>query len=101
MGNIEKISIVHFGQKNCMSREGSVEIVVGELSKRQVNLGNEVTCINRTSAKYNKKFNNEYWDGVKIKYASTINKKGSRRSYIIIFCKHYLSTWQIRYSTYP
>jgi glycosyltransferase involved in cell wall biosynthesis len=76
MENLKKISIVHFGQKNCMSREGGVEIVVGELSKRQAASGNNVTCINRTSKAIGTKLKNEYWNGVKIKYAPTIDKKG-------------------------
>ena len=74
------IKVIHFGQKNCMSREGGVEIVVGEVAKRQVQLGMDVTCINRTSHHIS---GNQYdsektslWNGVKIEYASTIDKKG-------------------------
>lgn len=59
-----------------MSREGGVEIVVGELSKRQAASGNNVTCINRISKAIGTKLKNEYWNGVKIKYAPTIDKKG-------------------------
>ena len=74
------IKVIHFGQKNCMSREGGVEIVVGEVAKRQVQSGLDVTCINRTSHHIS---GNQYdsertkiWNGVKIKYALTIDKKG-------------------------
>jgi len=37
-----------FGQKR-LSREGGVEIVVKELCTRIVKLGNNVTCLNRSS----------------------------------------------------
>lgn len=63
-----------------MSREGGVEVVVGEVATRQAKLGHDVICINRTSnhvsgSKYNTK-KVKIWKGVNIDYALTIDKKG-------------------------
>ena len=40
------LRVCMFGQKR-FSREGGVEVVVGELSTRMVKLGHQVTCYNR------------------------------------------------------
>ena len=41
-----KIAMV--GHKRVPSREGGIEVVVGELAKRMVAQGHSVTCYNRT-----------------------------------------------------
>ncbi len=69
-----------FGQKRVPSREGGVEIVVGELSTRMAALGHSVTCYNRTGRhvggkEFQKKQPREY-KGVRIKKVFTIDKKG-------------------------
>lgn len=76
----KKLNIIHFGQKNCNSREGGVEVFVHEVAKRQVKFGNIVTCINRKThhiggKQYDKERINEL-DGINIKYVPTIDKKG-------------------------
>ena len=43
------MKIAMIGHKRIPSREGGVEIVVGELSRRMVSLGNSVTAFNRKS----------------------------------------------------
>lgn len=68
------------GHKRIPSREGGVEIVVEELSKRMVRLGHDVTCYNR-SGKHaldkNKKVKQlKEFEGVKINKIITIDKKG-------------------------
>lgn len=66
-----------FGQKN-LSRAGGVEVVVTELATRMVTRGCEVTCINRKGTQNGIVENTSLINsqGVKIKYAPTINKKG-------------------------
>lgn len=75
-----KLNIVMLGHKRIPSREGGVEIVVEELSKRMVRLGHDVTCYNR-SGKHaldkNKKVKQlKEFEGVKINKIITIDKKG-------------------------
>ena len=41
------LKIAMLGHKRIPSREGGIEIVVGELSTRMVRLGHKVTCFNR------------------------------------------------------
>lgn len=41
------MKIIMFGHKRVPSREGGVEMVVGELSSRMAKLGHQVTCLNR------------------------------------------------------
>ena len=43
----EKIKIAMLGHKRIPSREGGVEIVVGELATRMAQKGHDVTCFNR------------------------------------------------------
>ncbi|MCR5652400.1 MAG: glycosyltransferase family 4 protein [Ruminococcus sp.] len=74
------LNIAMFGQKRVPSREGGVEIVVGELSTRMAALGHSVTCYNRTGRhvggkEFQKKQPREY-KGVRIKKVFTIDKKG-------------------------
>lgn len=45
---MKKVNIAMFGHKRIPSREGGVEIVVEELSKRMVEKGHRVTCFNRS-----------------------------------------------------
>ncbi len=61
-----------FGQKR-LSREGGVEMVVYELSKRLVKDGHQVTCFNRKS---NNISNSYEIEDVKQVAVPTINKKG-------------------------
>lgn len=39
--------IAMIGQKRTGSREGGVEVVVGELARRMADLGHQVTCYDR------------------------------------------------------
>ena len=43
----EKLNIAMLGHKRIPSREGGIEIVVEELSKRMAARGHSVTCYNR------------------------------------------------------
>ena len=78
--NHENLRIAMLGQKHIPSREGGVEIVVEELSTRMVKLGHSVTCYNRNGHHVSgKEFDNKKqkkYNGVKLKYAFTIDKKG-------------------------
>lgn len=72
--------IAMLGHKRIPSREGGVEIVVDELSTRMVKRGNKVTVYNRMGGHVSGK---EYgtaklkeYNGVKLKKALTIDKKG-------------------------
>lgn len=73
------MKIAMLGQKK-LSREGGVEIVVYELSKRMVSLGHEVTVYNRKGKHVlDKKIKQEKikeLDGIKVKEVFTIDKKG-------------------------
>ncbi len=69
-----------FGHKRMPSREGGVEIVVEELSRRMAELGHDVSCINRRGHHVS---GSEYdgadlkvYNGVKLKSVPTIEKKG-------------------------
>ncbi|MDE6104064.1 MAG: glycosyltransferase family 4 protein [Clostridia bacterium] len=70
--NKQKLKIAMIGHKYVPSREGGVEIVVEQLSKRLVELGNEVTLFNRKRKEY--KEISEY-GGCKVKTVYTVNKK--------------------------
>jgi len=72
------MKIAMIGHKRIPSREGGIEIVVGELCSRMASAGNEVTAYNRKSEHIaGKDFNtvaaNE-WNGVKIKWIPTPNR---------------------------
>ncbi len=76
----EQLRICMLGHKRIPSREGGIEIVVEELSKRMVSLGHEVTCYNRrghhvSGKEFDVKKRVEY-QGIKIKTVPTINQKG-------------------------
>ena len=78
--NMDKgLKIAMFGQKR-LSREGGIEIVVKELSTRMVQMGNQVTCYNRSGHhvsgnEFDNAENHEYV-GIRQKYVPTIEKKG-------------------------
>jgi glycosyltransferase involved in cell wall biosynthesis len=72
------MKIAMIGHKRIPSREGGIEIVVGELSSRMVKLGNEVVAYNRKSEHIaGKEFDSDStlkeWQGVKIKWIKTPN----------------------------
>ena len=73
------MKIAMLGHKR-LSREGGVEIVVYELSKRMVKLGHDVTVYNRKGKhvldKNVKQNKIKEVDGIKIKEVFTIDKKG-------------------------
>ena len=73
-----KISML--GQKHLLTREGGVEIVTYELASRMVKLGYDVTVYDRASKhvmdKKTKHKKVKEFNGIKIKEAFTIDKKG-------------------------
>lgn len=83
-----------FGQKKIPSREGGVEIVVAELSRRMVSLGHQVCCYNRQGhhvggAEFDEA-KAESFQGVRLKYVPTVEKKGlaaaSSSFFAALFC---------------
>ena len=75
-----KMRIAMLGHKRIPSREGGVEIVVGELATRMVLKGHSVTCYNRkghhiAGAEFECAQTNEY-NGVRLKSVFTLQKKG-------------------------
>lgn len=75
-----KLRIAMLGHKRIPSREGGVEIVVGELSTRMVQLGHDVTCYNRkghhvSGEEFDGEALSEY-KGVRVKNVFTIQKGG-------------------------
>ena len=69
--NDKKIRIAMLGHKRIPSREGGVEIVVGELATRMSKKGYDVTCFNRkghhvSGASFDEAEKTEYC-GVKLK----------------------------------
>ena len=74
----DKISIAMFGHKCVPSRDGGIEVVVGELAKRMAAKGHAVTLINRADNRMregNMDDSSEFRN-VNIKEAFTVNKKG-------------------------
>ncbi len=76
----KKLRIAMLGHKRIPSREGGVEIVVGELATRMVSKGHSVTCYNRKGhhiggSKFDETISGEY-QGVKLKNVWTLDKKG-------------------------
>ena len=74
------LRIAMLGHKRIPSREGGVEIVVGELSSRMANFGHDVTCYNRrghhvSGEQFDGEKMSEY-KGVKIKDVFTVQKGG-------------------------
>lgn len=78
--NKESLRVAMLGHKRIPSREGGIEIVVGELSSRLVKKGHEVTCYNRrghhvSGSDFDTASLEEY-QGVRLKSVLTIDKKG-------------------------
>lgn len=76
----QKLRIAMLGHKRIPSREGGVEIVVGELSERMAKLGHDVTCYNRrghhvSGEEFDSEFLSEY-NGVRINSVFTVQKGG-------------------------
>ncbi len=67
------LKIAMLGHKRIPSREGGVEIVVGEISRRMASLGHQVVCYNR-SRRGIKKIKD--YMGVGIKWVLTIDVRG-------------------------
>lgn len=78
--NNGKLRIAMLGHKRIPSREGGVEIVVGELSARMAKCGHTVTCYNRKGHHVSgKEFDTEAlseYNGVRIKNVFTVQKGG-------------------------
>lgn len=79
----ENLNICMLGHKRIPSREGGIEIVVGELATRMVELGHHMTCYNRKGHHVSgKEFDTgstvkqKEYKGVKLKSVFTIEKKG-------------------------
>lgn len=75
------LRIAMLGHKRVPSREGGVEVVVGELSSRMAELGHSVTCYNRkghhvAGAEFDSPNNSDGIPGVIIKEVFTVDKKG-------------------------
>ena len=75
-----KLKIAMFGHKRIPSREGGIEIVVGELSTRMAELGHDITCYNRGGHHVSgKEFDcvlGKIYKKVRLKTVPTIEKKG-------------------------
>lgn len=76
----ERLNIAMLGHKYIPSREGGIEVVVGELSTRLVEEGCSITCYNRfndrvQSKKTDVEIESEY-KGVRLKIVPTIRRKG-------------------------
>lgn len=74
------LNIAMYGHKRIPSREGGIEVVVGELASRMVKLGHSVTCYNRLGHHVSGK---EYdtqkiknYKGIHLKNVWTINRRG-------------------------
>jgi len=78
--NSDKLKIAMFGHKHIPSREGGVEIVVGELSTRMAALGHSVTCYNRSGRfageATGSSFKKGDYKGVKVRSVWTVDFKG-------------------------
>lgn len=75
------LRIAMLGHKRVPSREGGIEVVVGELSSRMSRLGHSVTCYNRKGhhiggIEFDTEKNSNSIPGVTIKEVFTIDKKG-------------------------
>lgn len=76
----KRLKIAHFGQKNCMTTEGGVEVVVAEVARRQAAMGHDVTCYNRSGHHISgAEFDApkvKQWNGIRMKYVPTIRGRG-------------------------
>ena len=83
MGNKDagdRLRIAMLGHKFIPSRDGGIEVVVGELTTRMAALGHSVTCYNRTNAANRQalkehRLSTEY-SGVRMIWVPTIDRKG-------------------------
>lgn len=76
----ENLRVAMLGHKRIPSREGGVEIVVGELSMRMTQKGHSITCYNRkghhvSGSEFDQGTDKEYF-GVSLKSVWTLDKKG-------------------------
>ena len=75
-----QLNIAMLGHKRIPSREGGIEIVVEELSKRMVLAGHHVTCLNRAGKHVSgKEFDvtaQKEYKGIRIRTVLTLDKKG-------------------------
>lgn len=76
----ESMKIAMFGHKRVPSREGGVEIVVEELSRRMAAQGHHVTCYNRrghhvSGSQFDTQRQSDF-EGVRLKSVWTLDKKG-------------------------
>ena len=73
------MKVAMIGHKRIPSREGGIEVVVEELSKRLVIKGHEVVAYNRKGKHVANKskplYSNSYYEGIKIRTIHTINRK--------------------------
>lgn len=65
-GNPLKIAMI--GHKRIPSREGGIEVVVEEISKRLVNVGHKVYAYNRKSSEHKKKSRDKGYSGILKEY---------------------------------
>lgn len=77
---MKKLTIAMLGHKRIPSREGGVEVVVEQLSKRMAALGHNVTCYNRgghhvSGAEFEIEHRSMY-EGVRLATVPTIDKRG-------------------------
>ena len=70
------MKIAMFGHKRVPTREGGIEIVVGELSCRMAALGHDVTCYNRGGRSADSSTLNGELGNVRLKTVPTLDKKG-------------------------
>lgn len=68
------MKIAMIGHKRIPSRDGGVEIVVGELAARMVKMGHDVVCYNRSKRGVSR---TEEYCGVKIKNVFTVDLRGA------------------------
>ncbi len=90
------IEIAMFGQKHMLSREGGVEIVVKELSKRLAAKGYKVTCYDRSSSHVSgsELDDREEYHDVQIIPVWTFEKKG-----LAALSSSFSASWKIAHSS--
>ena len=71
----DHLRIAMIGHKRIPSREGGVEVVVGELGARLCGLGHRVVCYNRRSGKGGAT-PPAHWRGMELRSAITIGRRG-------------------------
>lgn len=80
MSGNKHLRVAMLGHKRIPSREGGIEVVVGELSTRLVKYGCNITCYNRkgqhVSGKEFTRKVGKYYKGVRLKYVFTIDCRG-------------------------